>query len=476
MNRRTIAVFLAANLVALAGCQVPLSSRPDSGVALDSSAPTEDDASVDDIAMNEAGRSPNAPLDYVPDGCSHRVRTTPMTRLNYFGDTTTFGANASPRAVHVSWAADPSSTIAFLWNTDRETRASLVQFGTAPTTLDQTAVGHVSSAGNGEGGVTTHEVHVCGLRPDTTYYYRVGGDGHFSAVQSFKTAPAAGAASYDVNFVVAGDSRNGYATLRMLQDRIMSVSGARQPDFQVFSGDAVFLGTSQSEWEEWFSSCAAALSNMPFMIAHGNHDALSLNYLVQFAQPQAGAMEQDELYFSYDYGPMHFVVLNDTPFRGDLAGSVAGTQLTWLRQDLARARSNRSRVPWIVVVHHKPAFSSARYADATDTVFLRQTWAPVFDEFGVDIVFNGHDHEFEVSKEIDGQGREVIGRRGTVYMISAGAGAELYPVGSQPWRRYSESVANFLLVHATKTTFEVTPYRIDGTIITEGRVSLSPRT
>jgi hypothetical protein len=139
----------------------------------------------------------------------------------------------------------------------------------------------------------------------------------------------------------------------------------------------------------------------------------------QFAQPQAGVMEQDELYFSYDYGPIHFVVLNDTPFRGDLAGSVAGTQLTWLRQDLTRARANRARVPWIVVVHHKPAFSSARYADATDTVFLRQTWAPVFDEFGVDIVFNGHDHEFEVSKEIDGQGRDVSGRRGTIYRIAA---------------------------------------------------------
>jgi large repetitive protein len=109
-------------------------------------------------------------------------------------------------------------------------------------------------------------------------------------------------------------------------------------------------------------------------------------------------------------------------------------------------------------------------------VFIRQTWAPVFDEFGVDIVFSGHDHEFEVSKEIDGQGREVVGGRGTVYMISAGAGAELYPVGSQPWRRYSESVSNFLLVHVTARNLDVTPHRIDGTVINEGRVSLVPRT
>jgi acid phosphatase type 7 len=469
-------VVLSA-VFALGACQVPLHLRPDSGVAVSSDVESLEDATVDDLAAaTEAGRSSNDPIDYVPEGCAHRVRTTPMTRANYMADTSTFGPAAEPRAPHVSWAADPSSTIAFVWTTDRATRASVVQFGTAPAALDRVAVGHVSSAGSGEGGVTAHEVHVCGLAPDTTYYYRVGGEGHFSAVQSFKTAPATGDATAEINFVVAGDSRNGYATLRSLQERIMSVSGMRQPDFEVFSGDAVFLGTSQAEWNEWFASCATPLATMPFLMAHGNHDALSLNYLVQFAQPQAGVMEQDELYFSYDYGLIHFVVLNDTPFRGDLAGNVAGTQLNWLRQDLTRARANRGRVPWIVVVHHKPAFSSARYADAVDTVFIRQTWAPVFDEFGVDIVFSGHDHEFEVSKEIDGQGREVVGRRGTVYMISAGAGAELYPVGSQPWRRYSESVSNFLLVHVTARNLDVTPHRIDGTVINEGRVSLVPRT
>jgi hypothetical protein len=69
----------------------------------------------------------------------------------------------------------------------------------------------------------------------------------------------------------------------------------------------------------------------------------------------------------------------------------------------------------------------------------------------------------------------VSGRRGTVYVVSAGAGAELYPVGNQPWKRYSESVSNFVLVHVTNRVFELTPYRIDGTVITEGRVTLSPR-
>lgn len=417
-----------------------------------------------------------APLAYTPEGCNFMVRSAPMTRGNVQGDTATFGAAPTPAAVHANWASDPATTVALVWTTDADTLASAVQYGTAMGNLDQRAVGHVSTAGNNSATrVTAHEVNLCGLRPDSTYYYRVGGEGHWSEIQSFKTGPAPGQSGYDVNFVVSGDSRNGYATFRMLQERIATVTATRQPDFQIFSGDAVLLGTNQIEWGQWFTAAASAMRRMPFIMVHGNHDALSVNYLLQFAQPQAGVPEQDELYFSFDYGPIHFVVLNDTPYRGDIAGGIGGTQIQWLRQDLTRARANRARVPWIVVNHHKPSFSSSNHSDANDTLFIRRNWPPIFDEFGVDVVFNGHDHQFELSRELDAMGREVSGRRGTYYLISAGAGAELYPTGNQPWRRYSESVSNFLVVHATERQFEVTPYRLDGTAITEGRLSLQPR-
>jgi hypothetical protein len=102
---------------------------------------------------------------------------------------------------------------------------------------------------------------------------------------------------------------------------------------------------------------------------------------------------------------VHLVVLNDTPLRSDYAGNVAGTQLTWLRADLTRARANRARVPFIIAVHHKPCFASSRHSSTIDTVFVRRTWAPVFDEFGVDLVLNGHEHDFELSKELDGRAR-----------------------------------------------------------------------
>ena len=443
--------------------------------ATDAATPADVATATDAGAIDDVGGAA-VPFAYVPSGCAHRVTAPIGTTRNVREDRATFGAAPEPRSVHVSWPADPATVAAFVWQTDVGTQASVVQYGVSPTAIDQTAVGSVGTAGLAGNQVTVHEVHVCGLLPDTTYHYRVGGEGHWSAVQRFKTAPAPGRTDYDVRFVVAGDSRDNANLWQQVQERVLA--GVNPPDFELFTGDAVLVGFLQNLWQEWFDGARRSMAVMPFVTVHGNHEGLSVNYLLQFAQPQAGVSSQDELYFSFDYGPVHFVVLNDTPLRSDYDGDVLGTQLAWLRADLGRARANRARVPFIVATHHKPAFSSASHSDELDILAVRRGWAPVYDEFGVDLVINGHEHNFELMKEVDGQGREVQGRRGTRYVVTGGAGASLSGLGSdgaQPWSAYFERTLNFLDVHATMTRLEVTPYRLDGSVIEGGRVALTPR-
>lgn len=473
---RPLALMVAPALL-VAACQVPLGPPPrDAGntmIGPDDAAPSDGAAVPEDNGLMPEDYTP---LNYTPEGCAHRVSSLMGTFNNVLGNRDAFGPRPEPVNVHVNWPADPATVAAIVWQTDRATLATVVQYGTSATTLDRTALGSVSRGGSGAGENTLHETHVCGLLPDTTYYYRVGGEGHWSAVQRFKTAPAAGRTDYDVNFVVTGDSRDNFTTWRLVQERLLM--GVDPPDFQVFSGDAVLLGTMQGAWQQWFTGAASTMAVMPFVMTHGNHDALATNYLMQFAQPQAEATAQSELYFSFDYGPLHMVVLNDSPLLGDYMGDVAGTQRTWLRNDLGRARTNRARVPFIVVVHHKPCFASSRHSSTDDTVFVRNTWPPVFDEFGVDLVLNGHEHDFELSKEVDGLGQEVSGRRGVRYVVAAGAGAQLYELQNgtaRAWSAYYESVVNFLRVHVTMTRLEVVPYRLDGSVITQGRLTFTPR-
>jgi hypothetical protein len=62
-------------------------------------------------------------------------------------------------------------------------------------------------------------------------------------------------------------------------------------------------------------------------------------------------------------------------------------------------------------------------------------------------------------------------------IVAARAAAQLYTLSgsARPWSSYFESVVDFLRIHATVFRLEVTPFRLDGTIIDRGRVSLTPR-
>ena len=97
---------------------------------------------------------------------------------------------------------------------------------------------------------------------------------------------------------------------------------------------------------------------------------------------------------------------------------------------------------------------------------MRAAWQPVFDEFGVDLVLQGHDHTYARSKLVTGRGQRGRGKRqpqrrgtdvrsqpkevrrnvaagvtgvsdaGTVYVVSV-SGPKMYDVGDRPLFRRS---------------------------------------
>jgi len=102
-------------------------------------------------------------------------------------------------------------------------------------------------------------------------------------------------------------------------------------------------------------------------------------------------------------------------------------------------------------------------------------WQPIFDEHSVDLVFTGHDHDYERSKPIRGfqagsnDGELVApGEDGTVYVVAAGAGAPLYGVDPSCYHtETTESVRNYVIVDVEGNTLDFTAYRIDGTVLDE---------
>lgn len=470
-------------LVALAlagGCQDTGAVMPDAGPGVDSGPPVDggDDAMA---AVDMGGPAVGA---YTPTGCTYVV-TPPQGGHSATGmdDGTFDGAPATPDHVHVSWAGPSDTTFAVNWRTADQSAASQVIYGAAMSDVmaaDGPGTGVTVQHGHWLTYETSdayriHEAHVCGLTASTTYYYKVGGPGHWSAVYSTSTAPAKGATEA-FSFGVAGDSRDAADVWADVLAKVNS----HHVDFLLHSGDFVELGVIQSQWDSWFESAApdgttsqSILAVTPLMPTNGNHDGLAVNYFGQFALPQdmsAGEQGQGEEWYSFDYGNAHFAALNDTP-----DAHITGAQHDWLRQDLMAAQAAGQK--WLFVFHHQPAYTCST-AHGPDTT-VRTTLQPVFDEFHVDMVFNGHNHDYERSNPIRGmtgsEGNVVAwsdhthAPAGTLYIVAAGAGADLYGVncGGVATNAVAMSVVNYATVSISDSHLHYTAFDASGTMIDE---------
>lgn len=66
----------------------------------------------------------------------------------------------------------------------------------------------------------------------------------------------------------------------------------------------------------------------------------------------------------------------------------------WLRRELAAV--DRASTPWLIVQMHA-SFYSTSLLHSYEVECMRQAYEPLFREFGVDLVFSGHDHDYERS-------------------------------------------------------------------------------
>ena len=415
-------------------------------------------------------------LSYTPEGCAYEVSTPEVREARMSGDVT--GSAPEPAFIHAGWAGPTDGTFAVNWRTDEATTVSQILYGVDEAAVrdadapDEAAgvyaqIGHqVLFEALVGGPIRLHETHVCGLDPGTTYYYKVGGPGAWSAPYDVATAPPVGATT-PFTFAVTGDSRNDSIVWAEIQSKL----AARMPDFQLFSGDAVVLGANQPEWDGFFgesymgTNVQEIFARIPMLPANGNHDALSVNYVLQFALPQdasSGELAQGEQWYSFDYANTHFVVLDDSADE-----ALVAAQASWLEEDLSAL--DRAVTPWIVVMHHKAPYSCSNHGSQMD---LREAWQPVYDLHAVDLVLNGHDHVYERSQPIRGfepgttEGRIVPEGDGTTYVVAGGAGAPLYGIGTDcAHTAHTESVNHYAIVEVADTTLTFTAYRIDETVL-----------
>jgi acid phosphatase type 7 len=356
-----------------------------------------------------------------------------------------------PQNVHLSWTEDPSSTMTITWQTKSDSRG-LVEYG--PTESGLTSTTDTPSSLKTDFGII-HEATATGLQSGTRYYYRCGSDdGGWSETYAFRTMPATG----PISFAVLGDTQNN----RSIRRSIAAAIRDSRPLFIIHCGDLTNTGGSKKLWSEWFEDMGGLIAEIPIMPVMGNHDnycvkvnGLCGNMFEQFALPDNGIKGSGEYWYSFDVAGMHFIMLNSENDAGIKTGS---KQYEWLENDLEK---NKAAL-WKIAVMHKPPFSMGFHDDNKD---VQMHWVPLFDRYGVDVVFSGHEHIYERTKPLKGLNPD---EKGTVYIIAGSGGAFVYGCkgnASETKRRLyekCEGISGFVLVDASNSGMKISMISVKG--------------
>jgi len=312
-----------------------------------------------------------------------------------------------------------------------------------------------------------HVATLTGLVPGTAYRYGLYGEDSqpVGPAASLSTAPPPGTDEF--TFVVLGDSRPGN------RDTAEPTTGARRvagqlalqaPAFVLHTGDLVAEGWRcdgvLSVWEQYlrtyFGLYNEILARTPFYVVPGNHDFASDScgrevYIGVHALPRNAPTGDEEEYYSFDWGNAHIVALDS-----EQSSAPGSPQYNWLEQDLRQTTQR-----WKFVVLHYPPYSSG---ESGSSVTVRENWVPLFEQYGVDLVFSGHNHTFERTCPIL-HGACTTAEDGVVYFVSAGGGAVLHDVTGAWFSLAYDSVHHLLTVDVRGCRLVVTAIDSMGQVI-----------
>ena len=374
-------------------------------------------------------------------------------------------------------AQDNSISRTIMWQSDNSEADAVIEYRLKGAEKSQT-IGATDKAFTDDGSTTyIHEATLTGLTPNTKYEYRVGyGTDRRSDWYRLETA---GASVYDV--LIYPDSQSGdYSQW----EEIVKNSALRNPRTALYisMGDLVDNGEHAYQWRTWLNSIKPLSANVPLATTLGNHEMYTLDwkmrepyaYLNYFAVPPNGNEIFNRRYYSYDFGDVHYVVLDTMLYESNHEDNhdthhpdLYDVQVQWLRQDLM---ANTKK--WTVVLMHRDPFQYAfDRSDANRAVGFDDEgvlFMPIFDEFNVDLVLSAHLHSYRNRGHVRNFERDASG---PLYILTGIAGDARRP----KWKQHPLDVYvapdrdknNYMTMTVTPNKLIVKAFLPDGTQLDE---------
>lgn len=255
-----------------------------------------------------------------------------------------------------------------------------------------------------------HHVVIDGLEPNSQYFYRVWNDEEV-VLEDYFFRTAKPDSMTDVSFFVLGDSGTNTDNQRAVSDQMVADYNRDAVDFAIHVGD-VHQGVGDDYDPVYFDIYKELLSKMNVFTCIGNHDTYTDNaapYLDDFYLPHNNK-ENSERYYSFRWGPAFFINLDSNIEIGQ-----GSPQYDFLMDQL-NSDAYKTALWKFTYFHHPPFCEYWPEWDGEEVV--RTDLVPLFEEYGIDIVFNGHTHAYEY-----GEMNHVH------YVISGGGGGALDSFG-----------------------------------------------
>jgi len=260
-----------------------------------------------------------------------------------------------------------------------------------------------SHYGNVDGGGMEHKVRVEGLVPGTAYKYALNsvqvlkyqayrvyyGDTLSGKQLTFVTPPEK---SDKVTFTIFNDVHE----LSGKMGSYLQHNNIPLQDFYFFNGDMInYLQEPEQLYRGFIDTAVFYFASVkPFYYIRGNHEARG--YAARDLKNYFD-YKDDRFYYSFDMGPVHFVVLDCGEDKPDNSKEYYGLadfdtyrqeELVWLKEEL-KSEAFRKAVHRIVMIH-MPVVKAEKQNHAM--TWLSTNFGPLLRDAGVDMVFSAHIH------------------------------------------------------------------------------------
>lgn len=329
----------------------------------------------------------------------------------------------TPYSINMTVNGDPATRMAFTWFTNKCDEAGVVQIVAKadatevdflnstmviPASMTQVTGLNYSIEKNYLDGVTpnqkvdytSHKALATGLNPSTTYSFRVGNESAWSEIGHFTTASADRNEPYTFIYITDTQAQND-AMFNVSQKTVhAAIKQVPEASFVLCNGDLVETsGSNNSEWEyeQWFSTMQDVWLSYPLVVTMGNHDKSpngNFGYhffnSTDFNDKAAVKTAMDGTVFSFVRGDVLYMIVSYEDYATE---GYLESLSEWMRTTV----KENEDINWRVVSFHKNMFTGSKsHQDDADGKAVRAKMLPLFDELGINIAFQGHDHIYEV--------------------------------------------------------------------------------